>query len=536
MDVEPVNDKGMRARTIAVAAHPLTVLVVVAVVRIAIALAGLEQLKADPDSYRHLAETFARTGVYGRPDPADGTIYPTAYRPPLYPLLLACFATDHGVSRFWIAALHVTLGVGTVAFVLRAGKRLRLGRLAAVAGLLTACDPILLRQSTLVMTETLAAFLAAGGLVCAVEAIAVVTRPRVQRKSVFGCDSAWAVVAGAVAGLAALCRPTFLPWLAGLAAAMFVARWLTRVRDGDRNGAQARAKMPAVTTANLSNKPVARDTDSDTGRNLSRDSGRDASRDTSRDTFKLAVKLAAFVLAGGLAVIAPWVVRNGWQMGRWIATTTHGGYTLLLGNNPDFYASLAGPSPDGLPWRLPGDDYLMERCRESLAVGPRAAHDRLRGAAWELAEDELANRCARRHIAADPVAFGRASLYRLGQFWSPLPQATAVGESRMTWAVRHGIAMWYLAVGVFAAWGLLAWLAAISRVASPLLRRRVAVPDWTGFRRVWAWSPLVALLLCFSAAHTFYWSNLRMRGPIMPAVCLLAAAGIRASSLRGRRT
>lgn len=516
MDVEPVNDKGMGARAIAVAARPLTVLAVAAVVRIAVALAGLEQLTADPDSYRQLAETFARTGIYGRPDPTDGAIYPTAYRPPLYPLLLACFATETGVPRSWIAGLHVALGVGTVALVLRAGQRLRLGRRAAVAGLLTACDPILLRQSTLVMTETLAAFLAAGGLVCAVEAIAVVTRPRVQRKSVFESDSAWAVVAGAVAGLAALCRPTFLPWLAGLAAAMFVARWLTRVRDGDRNGALARAMMPAVTTANLSNKPVA--------------------RDTGRDAFKSAVRLAAFVLAGGLAVIAPWVVRNGWQMGRWIATTTHGGYTLLLGNNPDFYASLVGPSPDGLPWRLPADDYLMERCRGSLAVGPRAAHDRLRGAAWELAEDELANRCARRHIAADPVAFGRASLYRLGQFWSPLPQATAEGESRMTWAVRHGIAMWYLAVGVFAAWGLCAWLAAISRVASPLLRRRVAVLDWTGFRRVWTWSPLVALLLCFSAAHTVYWSNLRMRGPIMPAVSLLAAAGIRVSSLRGRRT
>jgi hypothetical protein len=39
------------------------------------------------------------------------------------------------------------------------------------------------------------------------------------------------------------------------------------------------------------------------------------------------------------------------------------------------------------------------------------------------------------------------------------------------------------------------------------------------------WSPLMMLIVCFVAAHTVYWSNLRMRGPIMPAVCLLATVG-----------
>ena len=50
------------------------------------------------------------------------------------------------------------------------------------------------------------------------------------------------------------------------------------------------------------------------------------------------------------AVVSPWVIRNRLVFGRWIATTTHGGYTLLLGNNPDFYRHLrqrsVGPSLD----------------------------------------------------------------------------------------------------------------------------------------------------------------------------------------------
>jgi hypothetical protein len=41
-------------------------------------------------------------------------------------------------------------------------------------------------------------------------------------------------------------------------------------------------------------------------------------------------------------------------------------------------------------------------------------------------------------------------------------------------------------------------------------------------------SPVIwGLLLClsFTAVHALYWSNMRMRAPLMPFVCLLAAHG-----------
>ena len=36
------------------------------------------------------------------------------------------------------------------------------------------------------------------------------------------------------------------------------------------------------------------------------------------------------------------------------------------------------------------------------------------------------------------------------------------------------------------------------------------------------------LLLCFTftAVHALYWSNMRMRAPLMPFICLMAASGI----------
>jgi len=481
MGSEAKDGKGLWVATVGRCAHPLVVLVVAAVIRLTVAVIGFERLKDDPDSYRALAETLARTGVYARPDPVDGQFYPTAYRPPLYPLLLAGFATSEGVPRVAIATLHLLLGLGTVAVALRMGQRLGLGRRAALAGLLVAADPILLHQATLVMTETIAAFLAVAGLACVIEAL---RQPGFAGRSWGWRTVGWTVSAGVVAGLAALCRPTFLPWLPGLAVLVGGGHWL----DAGRRPSAARSGT-----------------------------------------------LAVLLLCSGLLVVAPWALRNRQQLGRWIATTTHGGYTLLLGNNPDYYLWLGKRSADGVPWQLPSDDYLMERCRESLDPAARQVHSRLRGVARELAEDELAERCAASHIVARPASFFAASLWRLGQFWSPLPNATIAGERVPRRAARYAIAAWYVVVGWLAVRGLGRWLLAGWGAVQGTLRgrvgaRSVALPRPT-CRRIFAWSPLAALVVCFAAAHTMYWSNLRMRGPVMPAICLWAAAGVGAGTL-----
>ncbi|MCE5269254.1 MAG: hypothetical protein LLG00_15360, partial [Planctomycetaceae bacterium] len=129
-----------------------------------------DALTADIDGYRRLAENVVRHGTFG-----DGEV-PTAFRPPLYPLMLTpCVALgDH--SRIATGLLHLTLGIGTVAMVLLLSARWGLGRRATVlAGLLVACDPILLRWSTQLMTETLATFLAVAGLLALTWALADAT-------------------------------------------------------------------------------------------------------------------------------------------------------------------------------------------------------------------------------------------------------------------------------------------------------------------------------------------------------------------------
>src|SRR5690606_36031064 len=79
-----------------------------------------------------------------------------------------------------------------------------------------------------------------------------------------------------------------------------------------------------------------------------------------------------------------------------------------------------------------------------------------------------------------------------------------LNESTARMLLRYATAVWY--VGVFA-------LAIVGLVR---LKRTLLEPVW-----------LAGLLLCltFTLMHSVYWSNLRMRAPLMPVVALLAGAG-----------
>ncbi|MFN7626791.1 MAG: hypothetical protein ACK5PZ_08170, partial [Pirellula sp.] len=41
-----------------------------------------------------------------------------------------------------------------------------------------------------------------------------------------------------------------------------------------------------------------------------------------------------------------------------------------------------------------------------------------------------------------------------------------------------------------------------------------------------AWAPGIALAISLMLVHSVYWSNMRMRGPAVPVISLLAACGV----------
>src|SRR5688572_19185181 len=87
-------------------------LVFTLIVRGSVLWAMRNNLTQDPDAYREIAENLLRHGEFamGKPGP-DGDVSkptPTAFRPPLYPVVLSNLpaADGHHVSLIKVAVLH----------------------------------------------------------------------------------------------------------------------------------------------------------------------------------------------------------------------------------------------------------------------------------------------------------------------------------------------------------------------------------------------------------------------------------------------
>jgi hypothetical protein len=428
----------------------LLLLIVALVIRSGALLVTPDALQSDPDGYRRLAENLVTHGTLGAEN------VPTAFRPPLYPLVLAGCVAMGECSRVAVGVLHVVLGVATVWLVWVLGRWWGLGRRGAtLAALLVACDPILLKWSTQVMTETLAVFLVTAGLVT----LTWVSQHPTGRR---------AMLAGAVLALGTLCRPMFLLWTIACGVALFVQN----------------------------------------SRGL-----------TAPGRFAASVRLLLSFALGVLLVLSPWAVRNQIQFGRPIITTTHGGYTLLLANNAEFYAWLRG-GPWGDVWRSDQFDAAWDR---------RKPHG-------ELASDRAAYDEAWQTIRREPGTFAYSCLVRLGRFWSPLPHRVAADETPLGRLSRWAVAAWYVAEFFFAALGLVWCLRKGERrgergeanpkseIRDPKSPFPLPPSPFPLQSPTWLWGLL--LVLCLSAVHAVYWTDMRMRAPVMPVVALAAAAGI----------
>jgi Dolichyl-phosphate-mannose-protein mannosyltransferase len=367
-------------------------------------LTGLGRLD-DPDHYLTLAGSLAE----GRGFSLDGR--PTAYRPPLYPIILAPLAGTLGRSAMpWgVGALHLALGTGTVLLTGWTARRLGLsaGRSLA-ASAIVALDPVLAFQSRSVMTETPAAFLVAATL-------AGLTLPGLRGP----------ILGGLGFGLASLCRPSLLPCsLLTAMAALVVGPGPSRARVGR----------------------------------------------------------ASLLLVATFATLGPWAWRNARVLGEPVWTTTHGGYTLALANNPVYYADVLD-GPPGAVWSGPNQARWFAEVGRSTAGMTEPEADRV------LRDSALGT------LRERPSTFLRASAARLGRFWGLAPSG----------AVYPG----WLRLGS-AAWTAPLWVALAFGLARGPIRR------WPG---VAAPSILVALTM----VHLAYWTDLRMRAPLVPAIAVIAA-------------
>lgn len=411
------------------------VLVAGTALRIAACVVLSGNLANDRDIYLALADGIAEGRGYSSP----GSTEPTAFRPPLYPLMLAL----PGLRTPWgVALLNVVLGIATILLTDRLARAVGLSRgRAVVAAGLVAVDPLLIHYTTQPMTEVLCACLVTALL------LAIECRPR-------GRASGWLHPAaiGVLFGLSVLCRPTV--WVFGvLAAGWWCWRCVVSMRSQPAEPLRAR------------------------------------------------VRSAGVLIMSAVAVIAPWLIRNVLVMGEPILTTTHGGYTLLLGNNASFYHEVV-EQPLGTVWdgsHGPGQGAWAAAINEEM--------ERL-GLRSEVERDRWMSQAAWSWITENPAHFFRACLLRFTRFWNVVPSGPA--EQQAPALVTTAVAIYYVAVLGTALIGL--W---------PAMRFNAAV-----------WMPLLLLIASFSAVHLLYWSNARMRAPVMPAVAVLAAGAFAGRAVR----
>ncbi len=407
------------------------------VVRTGVVTVQSNKLEADTDGYRQLAENLRTHGTLGFQQ-VDG-VRPTAFRPPLYPVLLSVFVRNGELVLSRVAMLHVALGGLTAAGVWAAARMTGLQRGAWVSAVVVAIDPLLLNSTPAVMTETLAALLAIAAFLALHYAS--------DRNSI----RTW-FAAGAILGLAALCRPVFLASAGLMFLAILVRSFGARSPNRAEQSGIARVQ-PAV----------------------------------------------AFLL--GIALLfAPWIARNASLLDRVVIATSHGGYTMLLGNNPSFYQHLRKPASTRGLWRADALD------RELIALQEKNE--------WTETEyDRWAGKQATQFIQADATGFLLAATHRISRLWGFTPTQLSADESKARRWTRYGVGAWYAVVLGLAIWGLIRFRRESTRQAK----------RW-----------LVLFALSFTIMHAVYWCDLRMRTPLMPLIAVAAGWGCE-SFLRTRR-
>ncbi|WP_146510662.1 hypothetical protein [Thalassoglobus neptunius] len=390
------------------------------------------ELSDDPDSYIQLAEGLAA----GRGFSTPGTEQSTAFRPPFYPVLITPF--EYFGGGWGRGLLNVFCAVGGVYCIWRASQNLNLNPFSGIiACLIFGLDPLLVRYTSLSMTESITAFLAAG----------LIARLTNRNAASPAANS----LTGLLFGVTVLTRPTF--WAFG----GLIALWMITT--------EAKARL-----ANSHSREM---------------------------------RPLLFGGLGILLIVSPWVLRNWGAFGRPVLMTTHGGYTVLLGNNDAFYDEVVN-QPLGTVWdgqHGPGQAVWAHSVNQEM--------DRL-GLRSEIERDRWMSLKAQETIRRRPTEFIKSCGIRFLRFWNLGPMAPAA--EGIPSALMRTIQIYYAMLWTLMAIGIVRLLRSGSQA-------------WI------AWGPVFCLVIAFTCVHLIYWSNARMRAPVVPAIALLAAAGVANSKL-----
>ena len=399
----------------------------------------------DPDSYLEMANQVLRHHTLAVDHrPTDGSL-PTASRAPLYPLMLALSGLVKGrATLMGVMAVNSLLLVATVVFTWLAGRRLWPHHpwAALVAGAVAGVDPIAVHYSQHIAPETLALASAAFIFWRMVELDA---RSTIRN----------AILVGVSVGLATLGRPTFLLMVPVLA---LVALFL------------GHKQRPAGWWPSIA-----------------------------------AFKVSSVLALSAVLVILPWPLRNLIVLGEPIATTSHGGSTLALGNCPEMLevvnehgvnvVHVSRKALDRFVASSPVVKAYLLANNDPVPPPPGT----------ERAADQWLAAQGQQFIRDHPKEFLWLAWARLKLTWSVVPPMKLEDADQVPQSapMELPLTIWYAGIYTLALAG---WwmMRGLSRTRGLW---------WTG----------TMLVLVISVFAAVYFGGPRMRAPVMPWLCLLSS-------------
>lgn len=448
---------------------------------------SLDSFNDDPDAYSQLADNWAIYGVFGSQSQC------TAFRPPLYPwtlktlkLLQKTEQTTQNTKTIshWlldnltlsrnasIALWHWILGMATVVIVYHLALCVNVSRqYAALAAFLTAIDPILLQQSRLVMTETLAAFFSASMML----GVVICVRARNKKFS-----SLCYLALGLLFGMSTLCRPAFFTFLS----LTFLGLVTIEIRQ--------LFQTHKIHFVSFNNQVV------------------------------YSILRLLFFLIGVCCVTTPWLLRNIREFNKPILTTTHGGYTLYLANNPDLYKHYQS-SPAWTFWN-PENFHETRSIEYQNAINQKSIVRNTKEE--ELFQDEWTKAKAKQTITENPQTFLYASFIRFGELWRVIPYNLNTEtndqnhnaprqKNSLRSIARIGIGCFYSLEFLFAILGVIGLVYNSRTTRNTSISFDIIPIVWGGL-----------LILSVQLPHLIYWTNMRMRAPLETFLPILTIIGI----------
>ncbi len=175
-------------------------------------------VRGDATQYVSYAWNMLTHGTFAKDPPGSASLTPDSYRDPGYPFFLALLMKAFGTGDAWYAAVllgQALLGACTVAMATQLGRCWLGGRWAIAAGMLMAVWPHSITITGVLLSETLAGFLCAAGL------LAVASANRRE-------SPCWGFASGVILGAAALTNAVLLPFGVLLAALLAWRRLASR--------------------------------------------------------------------------------------------------------------------------------------------------------------------------------------------------------------------------------------------------------------------------------------------------------------------